>query len=97
MAAYLINEIVVTDPETFRTYADQVPAMLQRYGGEYVVRGGAPERVDGPEPPNRLVVLRFKDREAARAWRDAPEYQAILPIRDASSTSRVYLVDGVDG
>ena len=94
MVAYVINEIVVTEPERFQTYADQVPAILAKYGGEYVVRGGRPERVDGPEPPHRLVVLRFESREAARAWRASPEYLAILPIREATSTSRVYIVDG---
>ncbi|MBL8555221.1 MAG: DUF1330 domain-containing protein [Phenylobacterium sp.] len=97
MAAYVINEIVVTEPERFQTYADQVPAILARYGGQYVIRGGAPERVDGPQPPHRLVVLRFESREAARAWRNSPEYLAILPIREATSTSRVYIVDGHDG
>jgi uncharacterized protein (DUF1330 family) len=96
MAAYVINEIVVTDPERFVAYSSQVPAILAKYGGEYVVRGGAPERVDGPEPPERLVVLRFPSREAARAWRESPEYRAILPIREATSTSRVYIVDGYD-
>jgi uncharacterized protein (DUF1330 family) len=94
MAAYVINEIVVSEPERFQTYSSQVPAILAKYGGEYVVRGGAPERVDGPAPPERLVVLRFASREAARAWRNSPEYQAILPIREATSTSRVYIVDG---
>ena len=93
MVAYVINEIVITEPERFQTYADQVPAILKQYGGEYVVRGGAPERVDGPAPPDRLVVLRFPSREAARAWRGSPEYLAILPIREATSISRVYIVD----
>ncbi|PZQ59060.1 MAG: DUF1330 domain-containing protein [Phenylobacterium zucineum] len=97
MAAYVINEIVVSEPERFQTYADQVPAILAKYGGAYVVRGGAPERVDGPEPPHKLVVLRFESREAARAWRGSPEYLAILPIREATSTSRVYIVDGYAG
>lgn len=96
MPAYVINEIVIREPEQFQTYADQVPAILKTYGGEYVIRGGAPERVDGPEPPHRLVVLRFATREAARAWRNSPEYLAILPIREATSTSRVYVVDGYD-
>ena len=96
MTAYVINEIVVTEPERFATYAQQVPAILAKYGGEYVVRGGAPERVDGPEPPERLVVLRFASREAARAWRGSPEYLAILPIREATSTSRVYIVDAYE-
>ena len=93
MVAYVINEIIVTDPTRFQTYADQVPAILAKYGGAYVVRGGAPERIDGPEPPHRLVVLRFESREAARAWRASPEYRAILPIREATSQSRVYIVD----
>ncbi|MEW5684966.1 MAG: DUF1330 domain-containing protein [Pseudomonadota bacterium] len=97
MAAYVINEIVVSEPERFQTYADQVPAILAKYGGAYVVRGGTPERVDGPEPPHKLVVLRFESREAARAWRNSPEYLAILPIREATSTSRVYIVDGYAG
>ena len=98
MAAYVINEIVVTEPARFQTdYANHVPAILAKYGGAYVVRGGAPERVDGPPPPERLVVLRFESRAAALAWRNSPEYQAILPIRDATSTSRVYIVDGYAG
>jgi uncharacterized protein (DUF1330 family) len=63
MVAYVINEIVITEPERFQTYADQVPAIIAQYGGAYVVRGGQPERVDGPEPPHRLVVLRFESRE----------------------------------
>ena len=96
MAAYVINEIVVRDPERFQTYADQVPAILAAHGGEYVIRGGAPERVDGAEPPHKLVVLRFESREAARAWRNSPAYLAILPIREATSVSRVYIVDGYE-
>lgn len=94
MVAYVVNEIVVHEAERFQTYAAQVPATLALYGGEYVIRGGAPERVDGPEPPERLVILRFESREAARRWRNSPEYLAILPIREATSQSRVYIVDG---
>ena len=97
MVAYVVNEIVITEPKRFQTYADQVPAILAQYGGEYVIRGGQPEQVDGPEPPDRLVVLRFPTREAARRWRNSDEYLAILPIREATSTSRVYIVDGYGG
>ena len=93
MAAYVVNEIWVTDPEVFQTYVVQAPATIARYGGRYVVRSGATEAVEG-EPPGRIVILEFPDRAAALAWRSSPEYQAILSIRDASSTSRVYVVDG---
>ncbi|MDB5428641.1 MAG: hypothetical protein JWR47_1296 [Phenylobacterium sp.] len=93
MAAYVVNEIWVDDAETFHTYVVQVPPTLPPFGGRYLVRSGASEAIEG-EPPGRLVILEFPDRAAALAWRASPAYQAILPIRDASSRSRVYVADG---
>jgi uncharacterized protein (DUF1330 family) len=93
MAAYVVNEIWVTELEKFQTYSVQVPPTLAPFGGRYVVRSGATEAIEG-EAPGRIVILEFPDRAAALAWRSSPGYQAILPIRDATSTSRVYVVDG---
>jgi uncharacterized protein (DUF1330 family) len=93
MAAYVVNEIWVNEPERFQTYAVQVPPTLSAFGGRYVVRSGATHTVEG-EPPGRIVILEFPDRATAIAWRASDAYQAILPIRDATSTSRVYVVDG---
>jgi len=96
VAAYVVNEIIVTDPAVFQTYVVQVPATLPPFGGRYLVRSGATQAIEGA-PPGRVVILEFPDREAALAWRSSPAYQAILPIRDASSTSRVYVADGYEG
>lgn len=96
MTAYVINEIQVRDLETFQTYSVQVPPTLAPFGGRYVVRSGATAAIEG-EPPGRIVILEFPDRAAALAWRSSPAYQAILPIRDATSTSRVFVVDGYEG
>jgi uncharacterized protein (DUF1330 family) len=96
MAAYVVNEIWVNDLETFQTYSVQVPPTLAPFGGRYVARSGPTETLEG-EPPARIVILEFPDRAAALAWRSSPAYRAILPIRDATSTSRVYVVDGYAG
>jgi len=96
MAAYVVNELWVSDAERFQTYVVQVPATLGPFGGRYLARSGATQQVEG-EPPGRIVILEFPDRAAALAWRGSAAYQAILPIRDASSTSRVYVVEGWDG
>jgi uncharacterized protein (DUF1330 family) len=93
--AYVINQITVTDPDTFMTYGQAALPIIQAHGGEIIVRGGSPEALWGPEPGNRVVIIRFPSREAAKAWRSSPEYAAILPVRDASSTSQVYVVDGL--
>jgi uncharacterized protein (DUF1330 family) len=92
--AYVVNEITVSDPARFQTYADQVPATLPPFGGRYLVRGGKGESMSGPPPADRIVILEFPSRAQAKAWRASPAYQKILPIRDATSTSRVYVVEG---
>jgi uncharacterized protein (DUF1330 family) len=95
MTAYVVNEIFVTDQALFQTYVAQVPPTLAAFGGRYVVRSGTSEAIEG-EPPGRIVIIEFPDRQAGKAWRASPAYRAILPTRDASSTSRVYVVDGYE-
>ena len=47
MSAYLIANIEVTDPPLFAQYGALVPAMVTRFGGRYLVRGGAITNVEG--------------------------------------------------
>jgi uncharacterized protein (DUF1330 family) len=92
---YVINEIQVTDAAQYKVYAEQVPATLTPYGGVIFVRGGNAESISGAPVAGRIVIVEFPGRASAKAWHESPEYQKILTIRNASSTSRVYYVDGV--
>lgn len=96
MAAYVIAQINVTDPDTYEDYKALVPDTLNAYGGEFVVRGGEQEALEGAAPSPRTVVLRFPDMAAARAWHASPEYAKAKAIRQASSTGSLLLVDGFD-
>lgn len=40
MTVYMIIEVEVKDPDLYAEYVDQVPAVIARYGGRYLVRGG---------------------------------------------------------
>jgi uncharacterized protein (DUF1330 family) len=93
--AYIVNEIQVTDAAKYKEYADQVPATLAPFGGTFMVRGGNPVVLGGAAIAGRIVVVEFPSREKALAWHESAAYQKILPIRNANSTSRVYIVDGV--
>jgi uncharacterized protein (DUF1330 family) len=95
MTAYIINEILVTDPEGYAEYAALAPATAVPFGGRYLVRGGNGQAIAGEPPAARIVVLEFPSRQAALDWHASPEYQTVLRIREAASTSRVYVVDGV--
>jgi uncharacterized protein (DUF1330 family) len=97
MAAYVIAEVEVTDPEAYRPYTELVPATIARYGGRFLVRGGAAEVLEGDWPQRRRVIIEFPSMEAARAWWDSPEYEKPRAMRRAASRGRLILLEGHDG
>ena len=92
--SYVIAENDVTDPATYQTFAAQIPSTVEAFKGRFVVRGGKTDPFDGP-PPKRIVVIAFDSMATARKWYESPAYQAILPIRQRSSTGRLFVVEGV--
>ena len=95
MTAYLIAEIEISDPATFQRYRDQVGSLIERHGGRYIVRGGETEVIEGGPKPARIVVIEFPSRAAFHAFYGDPDYQPVLALRLAASTSRLLVVDGV--
>jgi uncharacterized protein (DUF1330 family) len=94
VAAYVIADIEVQDPELYREYAALVPATLEPFGGRYLVRGGNPEPLDGSWAPRRLVVVEFPTAGHARRWHASPEYTAAMAIRHRASNGSLVLVEG---
>jgi uncharacterized protein (DUF1330 family) len=97
MTAYLIADIVVTDPAGYETYRLQAPAVIAQYGGRYLVRGGTIHTLEGSLGLDRCVVVEFASLEAARAFYESPEYAPLLKLRSESTRSRVAFVEGVAG
>ena len=81
--------------ELYEEYKRHVPEVLAKYDGRFLVRGGTTEVLDGDWKPDRIVVLEFADRDAARRWYESPEYQEILGMRLDASSGGIALVDGV--
>jgi uncharacterized protein (DUF1330 family) len=95
MAAYLVAQVRIDDPETYQRYREAVPALVDRFGGRFLVRGGELEVLEGAWPLPRLVIIEFQSRDAARLFYESPEYQRILPLRQQASQGNVILVEGV--
>ncbi len=95
MAAYLIVDVHVSDPEAYAEYRKLVPPTLEKYGGRFVVRGGPHETVEGEWAPGRLVMVAFDDAAAARRWYDSPEYSVAKALRFKAASANVILVEGV--
>lgn len=94
MPAYLVIKAHVTDGQRFAPYAAQSAQLLERFGGEYVVRGGEQDLLEGEDDGMRVVVSRFADRAAALAFWNSPEYTALKAIRAGTGVFEVRLVEG---
>lgn len=94
MSAYIIARITVTAPEDYASYASQTVALAERFGGRFLVKGGAQTALEG-NCPDRHVIIEFPDRETALTWYDSPEYRRILPIALSSSQRDIVVVDGI--
>lgn len=95
MAAYVIVDSNVTDPEGFKAYATKVRDTLGAHGGKPVINTDNITVLEGDWKPKRVVVLQFDSVEAIQAWYDSPEYQDILPHRLASAKDKLLIVEGL--
>jgi uncharacterized protein (DUF1330 family) len=96
MPAYIIVDTKITDPEAYDRYKALAKPIAETYGGEYLARGGELDVVqDDLWTPARLVIIRFPDMAAARAFTDAPEYAPVKAIRLGASQATLAIVDGI--
>jgi len=93
MAAYLIAHLDVHDPALFEQYRVAVPAVIDSFGGHYIVRGGAVTGLEGAAPKQRIVIVAFPSRAAAQAFYDSPAYQPLLALRLAAASGTVVIAD----
>jgi uncharacterized protein (DUF1330 family) len=97
MTVYLFGEIEVENPAGLAPYRAAVNDTITRYGGRFLVRGGATRLNEGHPEPKYIVIVEFPDSAALDRWWNSPEYQQILPFRLENTTGRLFTVEGVSG
>ena len=94
--AYLIVEMHITDPERYKRYMAEAPAAVKAGGGEYLVRGGKQETLEGDWNPHRVALLRFPSYEQAKAFYDGEMYSNARKLRAGTTEYfNMVLVEGV--
>lgn len=94
MTTYIITLVNVTDPEKYKKYSEMATIANQLYGGNFVVRGGNPEVLEGNVPYPRIVVNQFDTREQAKAFYNSVEYQRARDERLGAADFNMVVVDG---
>ncbi len=94
--AYLIVEMHITDMEQYKKYMAEAPAAVKAFGGEYLVRGGKHETLEGDWTPHRVAMLRFPSFEQAKTFYDSEHYRGVRAKRaGAVEYFNSVLVEGV--
>jgi uncharacterized protein (DUF1330 family) len=96
MAAYVIFDVDIRDPEKYREFMSGVKPALETAGAKYLVRGGAHKIYEGDWEPRRLVLLEFPSIAAYESFYYGTTYQQLKSIRDACSSARMVIVEGVE-
>jgi len=96
MAAYVIADVKVSDPEQYKQYSALSPGAISAAGGEFLVRGGETTVVEGNWQPARMVVAKFESVEAAKAFYDSALYtEARAKRAGATEHFNMVIVQGV--
>ena len=94
--AYVVVDMKITDPERYKAYMAAAPAAVAAFGGEYLVRGGRHETLEGDWRPARIAMLRFPSLEQAKAFYDSENYRAARTLRAGTTEYfNMIVVEGV--
>ncbi|WP_442592736.1 DUF1330 domain-containing protein [Parapusillimonas sp. JC17] len=94
MAAYVIANVFVTNPEKYEEYRRFSTLAMRAHDVKVLVRGGKTETLEGRDP-GRTVVLQFPTMAAARAFYHSAQYRRARNVRERAAVMNMYVVEGV--
>ena len=94
--AYLVVDTKLHDPKKYEKYKQLAKPIVERFGGEYLVRGGA-LHIDQSDlwSPSRLVLIKFESVEVAKRFLSSEEYRPVKALRLSVSEATVFIVEGL--
>ena len=95
MSGYVIANINVKNPEAYKEYVGKVVPTVQKFGGEYLVRNGEYQVVEGEDNFPRIVIIKFPTYEKALEWYNSEDYKPVKDIRLANSEGSNIIVKGI--
>jgi len=83
VAAHRMRDLVA-----FQPYAEQVGAVVERFGGRFLARSGQAEMLGGDFVSDRAVIIEFPTAADAVAFYVSDVYAPLMQIRHAASDPR---------
>ena len=91
---YLIVLINISNAELFQLYPPLSTKAVEKFGGKYLIRGGAFEVVEGKWPAERTTVVEFESFDKAKEFYNSLEYNEAKKVRKESAGTDFILIEG---
>lgn len=91
---YVIANIDVIHPEQMAEYRKWSTEAVAAHGGEFLVRGGQQQVLEGTAHA-RTVVIRFPSYAMAQAFYDSAEYRQARQVREGAGRFNMLCVEGL--
>ena len=91
---YWIARVDVRDTERYKDYVAAGKLAFDKYGANFLARGGAFAELEGTAR-GRNVVIEFPSLQHAVDCYNSPEYQIAAKIRHEAADAEMVVVEGV--
>ena len=95
MPAYMIVTARIADRDAFiNGYGRAAGALVERFGGRYVLRGPGAQLLEGGFGDGAsMVISEWPSKDAALAFWHSPEYAEARKLRDGIADCQVLLIE----
>lgn len=95
MPAYMIVTAQIADRDAFiNGYGKAAGALVERFGGRYVLRGPGAALLEGDFGDGAsMVISEWRDRAAAEAFWNSPDYAEVKKLREGIAQCQVLLIE----
>ncbi|MEM0927947.1 MAG: DUF1330 domain-containing protein [Pseudomonadota bacterium] len=94
---YSFGYIQVKDHADYmERYGQHIPAIIAKFGGEFLAATQNNALVEGNAPGNWVVLARFPSKEQARAFMTSEEYAPFLKLRQDELTDSNLVISFFD-
>jgi uncharacterized protein (DUF1330 family) len=97
MPAYWVARSRIIDPVEYKKYTDRIPAIIAKFGGKVLARGGRFQIMEGTDRFHRFVVIEFPTFEQGVACFKSKDYDDAAAFRrQGAGEVETFVVDSGD-
>jgi len=93
---YFIITEEIKNPDALQAYAGKAVPTIMQSGGRPIVVESNVDVIEGKWPGSQTIILEFDSVDAAKAWYNSADYQAIIGERHAAADSNAVIVSGFE-